>query len=253
MTARRRRPCRTRWPVIATATLGAALVLASVFLLFVTVPGKRTDARAFATAAACLPDEVPRECRKPVEAVVEKTATATDGRAKHHWLTLAEPGGPSRRVDMNGPSGVFGAVSAGDRVTATYWREEVRVVDFRGMRQFTADEPKEAYRLPFAAGLGLLALGGTLVWTSCRAGFRTGRGRALRSWQIALPAVAGAWLSAVGFGAPLLTDAVSTALVFVAAGAVPVVLGAVWRARVLRQRRPRSRGRGAPAAQAPAS
>lgn len=256
VSARRRlRSRRTRWPVIATAALGAALVLAAVFLLSVTVPGKRTDARAFATAAACLPDETPRECRKPVEVVVKKKATEAEGRTKHHWLTLAEPGGPSRRVDMNGPSAVFGAVSPGDRVTATYWRLEVRAVDFRGRRQFTADEPKEAYRLPFAAGLGLLALGGTLLWTSVRAGFRTGRGRALRSWEIALPALAGAWLSAVGFGAPLLTDAVSTALVFAAVGTLPVVLGAVWRVRVLRQRRPESKRRAARAAaqEAPAS
>ncbi|MEV5238145.1 hypothetical protein AB0K89_03285 [Streptomyces cinnamoneus] len=237
MTVRRRRPRRRLWPVLATAATGLILVLAAVFLMFVSVPAKRADARAFATASACLADEPARECRKAVDATVVKTEIRREGKTTHHWLvlTLKEQGGGERRVDMSGPSPVFGALAPGYEVSVTYWRNAIRFVDFRGARQFTADEPKEGYRTPLALALAMLPLGAACVWAAYWGAFRTNRNPARLPWQVTVALAAGVWLSLIGAAAPFMTETVATALLLFAAGATAVLLGALWRARVRRQ------------------
>ncbi|WP_344114785.1 hypothetical protein [Streptomyces blastmyceticus] len=220
---------------LSAGLLGLGLAVVAAYLLGVTVPGKRADAWAFATAAACLPDEPSTECRKSVPATVEKAETVSEGRTRHHWLTLAERGGGSYRVDMSRSSSVFGAVSPGDRVTMTSWRGKVRYVDFRNMRQDAADRPKEAYRLPLGIGLALLPLSGMLLWFAHGLFRRTSGAPAFSLWRISVAVASGICLALIAFFAPLATDTVSTALLLSAVAAFPVALGGLW--LIKRQRR----------------
>ncbi|MGK5549318.1 hypothetical protein ACSNOH_32020 [Streptomyces sp. URMC 127] len=229
MTPTRRHPVRSS----AAATL--VCVLAALFLLFVTVPGKRADSRAFATAPACVGDEPALECRKTIEGTVKRTGTVHEGKSTHYRLTITGRGGDTHHADMNGPSSVFAKAKQGDTVKATYWRGKIRFVDLRGTVQLTEDQPKDAYRLPFACGMGLLALGGTFGWLTYWMVRQVRSHPARYAWQATVLPCAGVLTGIVAFVAPLVTDTVPTALVLTGAGAVPVVLGALWRIRVRRR------------------
>ncbi|WKU44753.1 hypothetical protein Q3V23_12070 [Streptomyces sp. VNUA116] len=235
MTPSRRRRRRRRHPVRSAAAASLVCVLAALFLLFVTVPGKRADSRAFATASACVGDEPALECRKTIEGTVKGTETVPRGKTTHYWLTITGRGGDTHRAEMNGPASVFGRVRPGDPVKATYWRGKIRFVDFRGTVQLTADQPKDAYRLPFACGMGLLALGGTFAWLTYWMVRQVGRHPARYAWQATVLPCAGVLTGIVAFVAPMVTDTMPTALVLTGAGTVPVVLGALWRIRVRRR------------------
>ncbi|WP_058044526.1 hypothetical protein [Streptomyces roseifaciens] len=235
---RRRR--RRRHPVRSTAAAALVCVLAALFLLFVTVPDKRADSRAFATAPACVGDEPALECRKVVEGAVKHTETAPQGKTTHYWLTFTGRDGSTHHADMNGPLSVFAKVKPGDKVRATYWRGKIRFVDFRGTVQLTADQPKDAYRLPFACGLGLLVLGATFAGIAYWMVRHSPRAPERYTWQTTVPTCAGVLIAVVAFVAALVTDTVPTALTLTGAGAVPVALGASWRVRV--RRRPAESG-----------
>ncbi|MFI1800068.1 hypothetical protein ACH427_22320 [Streptomyces sp. NPDC020379] len=231
---------RNPLPTLAMGVAGLGLAVVAAFLLGVTVPGKRADAWAFATAPACLPDEPSTECRKTVPATVEKTETTTDGGTEHHWLTLTGPDRGSHRVDMSRSASVFGAVRRGDRVAMTSWRGKVRYVDFRGMRQDATDRPKEAYRLPLGTGLALLPLSAMFLWFARGLARRAAGAPARTLWQISVAIASGICLALIAFFAPLATDTVSTALLLSAVAAFPVVIAGLW---LIRQQRRRPTGR----------
>ncbi|MBT2383534.1 hypothetical protein [Streptomyces sp. ISL-11] len=237
------RPPR-RYPLsaVSSAVAGLALVLTAGFLLFVTVPDRQATGRAFATASACVADEPATDCRKTVDTTVKKIRTTSDADATYYWLTLAEGGGATHQVELSGPGPVFGAVLAGDRVSATLWRGKVRYVEFRGMRQYEADEPKDAYRFPLGAGLCLLGLGTTGLWFArwtCR---RAPRDPALDPWRLTLGLTSGLVLSLLAVFSPIMTDTASTALLVTGSGAVLVALAAFALSRPLRRRPPGSAG-----------
>ncbi|MBB5117393.1 hypothetical protein [Streptomyces eurocidicus] len=220
------------------ALLGLLCALISAYVLFVTVPDKRADGRAFATAPACLQADPSTECRRPDAATVRDTATEGEGRSARHWLTVTEKDGPSYRLDMIGSPKVFGTVRAGDQVTVTSWRSKARFVEFKGARQYTADQPKDGYRLPLSCGLALLALSGTLLRLTVRWTRRPATAPAFGYREVILPGVAGLWLTAAAFMSPLVTDSAQTGLLLAAAGGGgPVLVVSLWRARMRREPR----------------
>ncbi|MFF3979162.1 hypothetical protein [Streptomyces sp. NPDC001828] len=258
---------RDRSAALARAAIGVALLLVAGWLLLVTVPHALDVERAFAAAGDCPVAEVSTECRHTVEATVTSTAADHQHRSTYYWLGLghvqdgpgALPGrlktsppmhppgravaAPPRRVKMDGRTPVFAVVRPGAALQLTYWRGEIRYVEFRGMRQYTTADPRGGYRLPLAAALFLLSVGGACLrsgyCSARRATGSTGSADAVgaagsagsvpqETWRIIVPLAAVLLIACFAFGTPWATGGVPTAVLLTAVGAVPVLTGAAW-------------------------
>ncbi|GAA4105997.1 hypothetical protein [Streptomyces hundungensis] len=173
---------RHRSAALARTAIAVALGLVAGWLLLVTVPRALDVERAFAAAGDCPVAEVSTECRHTVAATVTSTAADHQHRSTYYWLGLghvqdgpgALPGrlkagplkrrpgravpAPPHRVKMDGRAPVFALVRPGAALQLTYWRGEIRYVEFRGLRQYTTADPRGGYRLPLAAALFLLSV-----------------------------------------------------------------------------------------------
>ncbi|MFI6470388.1 hypothetical protein ACIBL5_09075 [Streptomyces sp. NPDC050516] len=254
-----------RSAALTPAVIGAVLVLVAGWLLLATVPRALDEDRAFASSADCPVAEVSTECRYTVAATVTSAAADHKHRSTYYWLGLghvqdgpgALPGrlksGPlrgssarsgsvrsgsvtgaaeaaTRRVKMEGRTPVFAAVRPGAPLQLTYWHGEIRYVEFQGLRQYTAADPRGGYRLPLAAALVLLSVGGACL-RSAYCWVRRADPAAHEPWRLTVPLASVLLISCFAFGTPWVTGGVPTALLLTAVGAVPVLAGAVWLAR----------------------
>lgn len=245
--------------------IGAVLVLVAGWLLLATVPRALDEDRAFAASADCPVAEVSTECRYTVAATVTSAAADHKHRSTYYWLGLghvqdgpgALPGrlksGPlrgssmrsssarsgsvtgaaeaaTRRVKMEGRTPVFAVVRPGAPLQLTYWHGEIRYVEFQGLRQYTAADPRGGYRLPLAAALVLLSVGGACL-RSAYCWVRRADPAAHEPWRLTVPLASVLLISCFAFGTPWVTGGVPTALLLTAVGAVPVLAGAAWLAR----------------------
>ncbi|MEU9096716.1 hypothetical protein [Streptomyces sp. NPDC048361] len=223
--------------VFAPAVIGAALVLAAAWLLLVTVPRTLDTERAFSAAADCRTAQVSTECRRTVRATVTSVTADHKHRSTDYWLGLGhvqKPPAvrPPSRVKMEGRTPVFAAVRPGSALHLTYWRGEIRYVDHQGLRQYTAADPRGGYRLPFAAALVLLSVGGACLRTAqCGARRRTAEPAGHEPWRLTVPLASVLLICCFAFATPWGTGGVPTALLLTAVGAVPVLAGAAWLTR----------------------
>ncbi|WP_438292668.1 hypothetical protein [Streptomyces sp. HUAS TT7] len=240
---------------LTPAVIGAVLVLVAGWLLLATVPRTLDEERAFASAAGCPVAEVSTECRRTVTATVTSATADHKHRSTYYWLGIGHlqegpgvlPGrlksgplrassaarpaaGVPRRVKMDGRTPVFAAVRPGAALHLTYWRGEIRYVEFRGLRQYTTADPRGGYRLPLAAALVLLSVGGACL-RSAYCWVRPAEPPAHEPWRITVPLASVLLISCFAFGTPWVTGGVPTALLLTAVGAVPLLAGAVWLAR----------------------
>ncbi|MET9360093.1 hypothetical protein ABZX93_04175 [Streptomyces sp. NPDC006632] len=254
---------------LALTALGVALLLAAGWLLLATVPGALDAERAFTAAADCPAVRASAECRHAVTAAVTSVAADHKHRSTDYWLGLGHarevpealpgrlktgplnpgradrPGAAGRavavppRLRMDGRVPVFAAVRPGSVLHLTYWRGEIRYVDYQGLRQYTAADPRGGYRLPFAAALVLLSVGGACLRTAYgRARRRTAEPPAHEPLRLAVPLASVLLISCFAFTTPWVTGGVPTALLLMAAGAAPVLAGAAWLTRRHRRRIP---------------
>ncbi|MFE9538520.1 hypothetical protein [Streptomyces sp. NPDC006691] len=173
---------RHRSAALTRTAIAVAVGLVAGWLLLVTVPRALDVEEAFAAADDCPVAEVSTECRHTVAATVTSTAADHQHRSTYYWLGLghvrdgpgALPGrlkagplthrpGPAvpvapHRVKMDGRAPVFALVRPGADLQLTYWRGEIRYVEFRGLRQYTTADPRGGYRLPLAAALFLFSV-----------------------------------------------------------------------------------------------
>ncbi|MFJ8310062.1 MULTISPECIES: hypothetical protein [unclassified Streptomyces] len=232
---------RNRPAALVAAVLGAALVLGAGWLFLVTVPRALDDERAFTSAAGCPVARVSAECRHSVAATVTSVVADHKHRSTYYWLGFDPvPNGPEAasplRVKMDGRTPVFAAVQPGAMAQLTYWQGEIRYVEYRDLRQYTSADPRGGYRLPFAAALVLLFVGGAALrgahWWSRRAT----EPPAHEPWRLTVPLASALLLACCAFGTPWVAGGVPTALLLTAAGAVPVLAGAAWLTRRHRRR-----------------
>ncbi|AXG76506.1 hypothetical protein [Streptomyces paludis] len=225
-------PSPARWPVALAAVAGVLLVLLAGRLLLFSVPHALAERRDFASAPVCgAAAGAARECVRSLPATVDGKTVEKTPRSSRYWLTLTEDGGPSYRVETDGHTPVFDALSTGDTVTVTRWRGEVRAVGSGALRQHTVAAPALGHRFPAAFGLGLLGPAAGLLWSAYWYGRRSGDSRALRPWQITVPLMSALCLGLIGFAAPLLVDGLPAALVLAGCGALPVLAVTAWRIR----------------------
>ncbi|QDQ11791.1 hypothetical protein [Streptomyces spectabilis] len=210
-----------RWRSVLAVCFGLVLLLVPAGFL-AAVPDALARGDAYAAAPACTAGARPDSCTTTVAATVAGTEEKARGRKVDHWLRVTERGDDrARRVHMSG-SRLYDVVRAGDRVSLTYWRGEIRTVRFGSATEETDASPADDWRLPLGIGLLVLPIGlgflGTLWWwrRSYAAAAHAG------PWQLGVGFVAGALLGCTGFVAAQVCPSVPGALLVTAFGVPPV-------------------------------
>ncbi|MEU7056293.1 hypothetical protein [Streptomyces sp. NPDC046197] len=214
------------WSALLPAAIGLLLLLLSA-VLFAVVPGALADKDAYAAAPACPARTAgtgSHSCTTTVPATVAGKDDEPHGKSVQYWLLARERGAHTvLRIRMTGDRPVYDAVRAGDGVTLTYWRGEIRAVGFGAANQKTYASPDDDWRLPTAIGLMALPLGLGFFSTGCWYRRSGSRPRRIAPWGIALWQVSGMLLSCVGFIAGITADGVGQAFLITAAGIPPSV------------------------------
>ncbi|MCT9090530.1 hypothetical protein N4G70_16905 [Streptomyces sp. ASQP_92] len=251
---------RDRSAVLAPAVIGVALLLVAGWLLLATAPRALDEERAFASAAGCPVAEVSTECRHTITATVTTAAADHKHRSTSYWLGLGHvqegsgplpgrlkasparsPAGtaaPPHRVKMDGRAPVFAAVRPGATLHLTYWRGEIRYVEFHNLRQYTTADPRGGYRLPLAGALVSLSVGVACLRAAYCSARSATKPPVYEPWRFTLPLGSVLLIACFAFGTPWITGGVPTALLLTAVGAVPVLSGAAWLTHRHRRRTP---------------
>ncbi|MBB1244541.1 hypothetical protein GL263_13340 [Streptomyces durbertensis] len=218
----RTRPHGTeRWAAACWGLLGLALGAVAAVLLLVHVPERLDRERDFDAVGRCAAADPPAGCDR-LAATVREAVSEHRNRKTYHRLTLSDTEGTTHLVEMLGRHPVFDAVSPGDRVTMTVWREQVRRVDFGGLRQETTATPTGAYRLPAAAGLSTLVGCLGFLWAAWWWARRNAESPEREPRQVTVVVLAALAGAGIAFVAPLVTGDMRTALLVAAVAELPV-------------------------------
>ncbi|MET9493288.1 hypothetical protein [Streptomyces sp. NPDC006552] len=206
--------------------IGAGLVVTGL-VLFALVPFAEADNRAYASAPGCPAGTRADDCRAVLPATVVGKETDAGGKHLAYRLRLRDTGGSApteHTVRLPDAPTVYDRVRRGDRVTVTYWKDQVREVRTTSATQKAWRSPVHDGRLPAAFAVVALAFGLGLLqfrwWTRHRP---TPTG-APQSWQPAVGLVAAAFMSSTVLCVMLLgADDVGAGLRFAAGAAVVAV------------------------------
>ncbi len=208
---------------------GLFLVLAGA-VLFALVPLAEADNRAYAAAPDCPAGTRADTCRAAVTETVTAKGRDSDDRNARSYLRLRAAGAPAaddHRVEFTDPGPVHDAVRRGDRVTVTYWKDQVRAVRFGDRTQQAALSRVHDGRLPGAFAVAALAggLGALSFWARSRR--RPVRAGDRYPWGHTVGFVTGLLVACAGFPVVLLGSDVWAGLRFTAGAVVPALLFSV--------------------------
>ncbi|WP_338699831.1 hypothetical protein V2W30_24705 [Streptomyces sp. Q6] len=221
------------WAGLLLVLLGAAL--------FALVPWAEADNRGYAAAPDCPPGTRSGTCRAAVPQIVGSKGT-DGGRTVTYHLYLRDVGAPAddeRMVRLPDDLPIYDAVRPGDRVTATYWKDEIRAVRFGDAVQEAELSPVHDGRLPGAFAVAALAfgLGALSFWGGLR--LRPVRQGAAYPWPHIAGFTAGVLIGSAGFPVVLLGDDVWSGLRFTAWAVLPALVLSVllcrWTVRRVRR------------------
>lgn len=226
--------------------LGSVCALVAVWLLLVGMRGALDEERAFRAAAGCVQDDgAPAggpsdgraaDCLRTVAARIDRSERVRSEKTPVTRLRLTEADGTSSRVRLEGLPEEVPAAGAGGRVEVTYWRGEIRYVDFASERRYTPADPRGGHRAFGAWGLGLGFAGAGFLWASLWWARYAHVSVRAYPWQFTVPFAGALCLAATGAFAPWLTGGPGEAFGLVGL-CVPVVLaGCAVAALVVRRR-----------------
>ncbi|MEB3964147.1 hypothetical protein OKJ48_28480 [Streptomyces kunmingensis] len=206
--------------------IGTSLVLIGL-VLFALVPFAEADNRAYEAAPTCPAGQRADGCRAVLPATVVDKDTDTGGKSVKYYLYLRETGGPAggvHRVRLPDDEPVYDHVHRGDRVTATYWGDEIREVRAASGTQRAALSPVHDGRLPGTFAVVALAAGLGLLWFWWWMRYRPAPTGTKPSWK---PGVGLVWgVLVVGCALPVMllgADDIAAGLRFAAVAALVCV------------------------------
>ncbi|MER7697533.1 MULTISPECIES: hypothetical protein [unclassified Streptomyces] len=230
--------------VVLAAVVGSVMLLASA-VLCALLPGQLSEARDFRAARPCaeIRGSVAEngDCLAEWPATVLSTEARRQGNGYARWATL-DPGRDAEplRVRLRGERPVWEKLAPGVRVTVATWRGTTVWVGAGEARQDAAGRPGPGAIVRLAVALALLIVGGVFLrsafwWNGRRAPGTS----ALRTAQIAVPAVATAFAVGIAVTAAVTLESLPLVLLVTAAGCA-----VAWTAAARLLRRP-AHGRGA--------
>ncbi|MFB8350642.1 hypothetical protein [Streptomyces niveus] len=191
------------------SVIGTLCALVAAWLLLVNVRGAVDEERAFRAAVGCDSGD---DCLRTAEARIDRTERVEGRKTTSYFLYVTEADGTKSSPRLWGSPSEPPATTKGTRVEVTYWRGEIRYVDFDSTRRYTTADPRGDYR-PFASfglAIGLLGTGILWVWYWWARHSRSSPRAA--PWQISVPLVGALILTLPGAGAPWVTDSFGSAL-----------------------------------------
>ncbi|MFD6286494.1 hypothetical protein [Streptomyces sp. NPDC060205] len=233
------RRSRNRGQLIGAAAVAAVCALAAAWLLLISTPAAIGDGHAFRTASRCAPDDsASDDCLRTVGARIDHTEEVRGRRTSSYRLYVVEADGTEGRATLGGGPSVSPVASPGAAVRVTYWRGQIRYVDFAAGRRYTHADPRDDYKVVATAGLAIGLYGTGFLWCWFWMALHARVARRAQPWDIGLPFLAAVCLAVVGACAPWATDDMGAALLLVAeATAVAVAVCAVTAVLLRRRRR----------------
>jgi hypothetical protein len=149
---RRRRLWRRRAWAVGALLAGIALLATGAFRM-AEVTRAADIARDFRAAEPC--DGAGRDCLRTLPATVRDTRSTDD----RHLLRLDGPRPVPAEVTLDAPEPLLRELLPGHRVDVTLWRGEATGIARQGVRQETADAPRDLSEDATALALALLAAG----------------------------------------------------------------------------------------------
>ncbi|WP_411081710.1 hypothetical protein [Streptomyces sp. cmx-18-6] len=228
--------------------VGTVCVLIATWLLLATTPGAQAEERAFKEAAVCPSSRDDTgddggndtgddggDCLRTVTAVIDRTE-GTGGKSPHYWLYITENDGTYTRTRLSGTPREHPVANPGARVEVTYWRGQIRYVDFESARRYTKADVQGAYRMPLAFALGLGTYGVAFAASALMGSWISRRSPRAYSWQVTLTLTGGICLALVGAAAPWPTRDIGGALRLLGLGALVILAGCAVVAPILWRR-----------------
>ncbi|MFF1341265.1 hypothetical protein ACFVYT_25645 [Streptomyces sp. NPDC058290] len=172
----------------------------------------------------------------PSPLTVDKTVVKDTGRNSRYEATLSSPGTPSwnRVVRFGDPGPLLDRLAPGDQVAVVVWRGTITAVAKAGVRQGSADEPRDEAQMIAGLGTftGLVAALGLAFAAAYLAGYG---GQEPWTWRsLGNPLLIGMAVTCVGVAFPALL--IGLPWWVVPAVAVPFVAYAAWQLHRYRSR-----------------
>ncbi|MEV0774523.1 hypothetical protein [Streptomyces sp. NPDC050428] len=238
---------RNRTAMRRAAVIGSLCALVAAWLLLVNVRGELAEERAFRAAVSCDSGD---DCLRTTAARVDRTERVEGKKTASYFLYVTEADGTSSSPRLWGDAPEPPTAWAGTRVEVTYWRGQIRYVDFdsdTGVdtgsdtgsgsgRHYTTADPRGDHK-PFAAfglALGSFSLGFLWIWYWWARHSQVSAKAA--PWQLGVPLVGSLFLTMFGAGAPLVTDEFGAALQLFALGALVTLVASLSAAVILARR-----------------
>ncbi|KJY27909.1 hypothetical protein VR46_38565 [Streptomyces sp. NRRL S-444] len=151
---------RTNWGRWAGARLVVVSLIPALLCGFVFAEWLPSDIErydAYTAAEPCTATGDTYECLRTLPFTVDKTVVKDTGRNARYEATLSGPGTSSltRTVPFGDPGPLLDRLAPGDQVTAVVWRSTIMALSKDGVRQSSADEPRDEAQM--TAGFGTLA------------------------------------------------------------------------------------------------
>ncbi|MBT2396086.1 hypothetical protein [Streptomyces sp. ISL-100] len=220
------------------AGMGSVCVLVAAWLLLVTMSGALDQERAFKAAVSCAPGDRDDDCLWTVAARIDRTEPLKRRKSSSYWLYVAKADGTSSRTRFKGSPQEPPIAHVGGTVEVTYWRGQIRYVDFESARRYTTADPRGDYKLFCAWGLAIGFQGLAYLWCWYWWARRSHVSVRASPWQLGVPLVGALCLTGIGAAATWPTDSPGAALRFVAL-CTPVVLAGCSVAALVLWRRQR--------------
>ncbi|MFE9699479.1 hypothetical protein [Streptomyces sp. NPDC006270] len=202
-----------RGPLRVYLAVGILFSLAAAWLLLLTTPDARDDERAFTAAAECgAPGRGDSDCLRTVKAVINRTEKETMSETPSYWLYITEADGTSTRTRIEGRPERLPATRPGTDIEVTYWRDQIRYVDFASDRRYTNADPRGTFRMPLTIGLTVGIFGAMLLTAAAATAWSSRRSPRAFPWQVGLTVSGGTFLVVFGAMAAWNSDDIGDAL-----------------------------------------